>query len=133
MTIRQYIEQLKTSKDLNQNTDLENSVAKIEGFQFRMENLFENQKLNPEILSKIEQILNLIFIKEENTNSCFANSEEVRSEYKQSFKIFDLLDYVNAFTHSSFYKESHQISIGTETTFFWEMVKIGSDLRKSEK
>ncbi|KAF2516427.1 hypothetical protein [Flavobacterium foetidum] len=112
---------------------MENIVVKIKGFQFRIENLIENQKLNPEIISKIEKALNLIYIKEENTNVCLANSDEVRPEFRQSFKTLDLLDYINAFARSALYKELHQIIMGRETAVFWKIAKMGSDLRKAEK
>lgn len=83
MKLQQYLQQINALQRLsrNQNPDLENVVLNIiskqNNFQFKPEDLFENENLNFEILSKIEKTLNLIFIKEEmETNVCFANNEE---------------------------------------------------------
>lgn len=136
MTIQEYIEQINISKNLtsDRNTDLENMVSKMisfeNGFQFQIAELFQNQNLSSVLLSKIEKTLNLIFIKEElETNVCFANTDEVRPEYKQSFQLIDLLDYIYAFKHSSDFKESQKILFTSDTDLFWKLVKIGSGLR----
>ena len=133
MTIQQYIEQIKNSKNLtlDQNTDLENIVFKIEGLQFGIEELFQNQNLNTSLISKIEKTLNLIFIKEElESNVCFANADEVRAEYKQSFRLIELLDYIYAYAHSSFFNGSQKIILTSGTKLFWKLVRIGSGFRK---
>ncbi|MBZ4034523.1 hypothetical protein K6T82_07080 [Flavobacterium sp. 17A] len=136
MTIQQYIEQISNSKNLvlDQNTDLENNVAKIEGLEFQFEDLFQNQNLNSALLSKIEKMLNLIFIKEElEFNVCFANNDEVRPEYKQSFRLLDLLDYIYAFKYSSKFATTQKIILSPEVEVFWKLVKIGSVLRNDIK
>jgi hypothetical protein len=138
MEIQKYIEEISSLEKSHFHLDieLENIVSKVisneNNIQFQIEDLFQNQNLNGILLSKIEQILNLIFIKEENANVCFANSDEVRSECKQSFKLLDLLDYVYAFVHSSVYQESLKVMITNETEFFWKLVKTGSDLRNKK-
>lgn len=140
MVSEQYIALINGVKNLNshQNEDLENSVSKIVSIEthtrFRIEDLIQNQKLNAVLLSKIEQILNLIFIKEESeTNVCFANSTELRSGYRQNFTTIDLLDYLYAFAHSSFYRKSLNIVIVVEDELFWKLVKIGVSFRKGNK
>lgn len=138
MEIQKYIEEISSLEKSHFHLDieLENIVSKVISneniIQFQIEDLFQNQNLNGILLSKIEQILNLIFIKEKNANVCFANSDEIRSEYKQSFKLRDLLDYVYAFVHSSVYQESSKVMITNEAEFFWKLVKTGSDLRNKK-
>ncbi|MCR4030397.1 MULTISPECIES: hypothetical protein [Flavobacterium] len=130
MEIQKYIEQIRglENSQLDQNTELENVISKMifdgKSIYFQVNDLFQNQNQNQALLSKIEQTLNLIFIKEENANVCFANSDEVRSEYKQSFRLIDLLDYVYVFAHSAFYKQSHKIIIPADAEVFWKLVEI---------
>lgn len=131
MEIQKYIEEISSLEKSHFHLDieLENIVSKVisneNNVQFQIEDLFQNQNLNGILLSKIEQTLNLIFIKEElETNVCFANTDEVRPEYKQSFRLIDLLDYVYVFAHSAFYKQSHKIIIPTDAEVFWKLVEI---------
>ncbi|MCP2026175.1 hypothetical protein L1276_001315 [Flavobacterium sp. HSC-32F16] len=134
MKIQRYLEEIRNLKNLtlDKNPDLENIVDDIvsneSNIEFTVEDFFENEKLK--LVSKIEQNLNLAFTEEENTNLCFINSTELRSEYKQSFRLNDLLDYMYAFAHSSLYSKSQKIIIGSDTEVFWNVVKIGSDLKK---
>ena len=145
MTIQQYIIKINTlgSKE-NEDSHLENLVAEIslneDKIQFQFSNLLQNSLesgeiiINYEIINKIENSLRLIFIKEEEpeANVCFANSNEVRSEYRQSFRFIDLLDYVFAFVHSSKYRELSNILITSESDLFWSLVEIGINYRKQE-
>lgn len=129
MEIQKYLEQIRSleKEHFNQNVDLENMVSEIisneKTIQFRVNDLFQNQNLNTELLFKIEQTLNLIFIQEENSNVCFANDSEVRPEFKQSFSLQDLLDYIYAFAHSFSFKESGEIVISGESDLFWKLIK----------
>lgn len=138
MEIQKYVEQIRglENSQLDQNTELENVISKMifdgKSIYFQVNDLFQNQNLNQALLLKIEQTLNLIFIKEENVNVCFANSDEVRPEYKQSFRLLDLLDYMYAFVHSSVYQESLKVVITIEAEFFWKLVKTGSELRNKK-
>ncbi|HEU0126359.1 MAG TPA: hypothetical protein VFQ56_08640 [Flavobacterium sp.] len=138
MEIQKYVEQIRgiENSQLDQNTELENVISKMifdgKSIYFQVNDLFQNQNLNQALLSKIEQTLDLIFIKEENANVCFANSVEVRPEYKQSFRLLDLLDYMYAFVHSSVYQESLKVGITNEAEFFWKLVKTGSELRNKK-
>ena len=136
MKIKQYLEEIGNLKNLNldKNPDLENILSDIvsneSNIQFTVLDFFENENLKPEIISKIEQNLNLVFTEEVNTNVCFLNSTELRPEYKQSFRLNDLLDYMYAFAHSSFYLKSQKIIIVSDTEVFWNVAKVGSDLKR---
>lgn len=136
MTIQEYIEEISNSENLtlDQNTDLDSIVSKMEGFQFEVEELLQNNNLNTVLVSKIEQTLNLIFIHEElESNVCFANTDEVRAEYKQSFRLIDLLNYLYAFVHLPIYKEGQKISIPKDVSIFLKIVKFGSDLKNKKQ
>lgn len=142
MTIQEYfakIEALQSDKNTSSdNADLELYIQKIlkngTEFSFTLNSLFQKSTINDNVIAKFSDHLKLLFLDEqESGNVCFANSGEVRPEYRQSFKLIDLLDYVYAFMHSSFYKESQKIIITEETEVFWKLVKIGSNLRKEIK
>lgn len=143
MTIQQYIIKINTfQSNENEDCQLENLVASIllnEGkIQFQLPNLLQHSDesskvtIDSEIIHIIENCLGLIFMKEEEpeTNLCFANSSEVRSEYRQGFRLIDLLDYVFTFVHSSKYRESLNVVMVSESDLFWSLVKIGANFRK---
>lgn len=130
MKIQDFLEKIDTLKnlDLDKNTDLENLVSKISlsenKIHFKIEDLFKNQELNPTLFFKIEQTLDLIFIKDQlESNVCFANNSEVRPEFKQSFTLVDLFYYMYAFAHSFSFKESGEIIISGENDLFWKLIK----------
>ena len=66
----------------------------------------KNHILNPKLITKIEEILQLSFIDKEETegNLCMAQSEEIRPDFRESFTLKDLLNYILGFSHS----EEHQ-------------------------
>ena len=105
--------------------------------------------LNPEIVKQIAEGLSLTFTNEKETEGevCFANSKEVRAEFKQSFAPIDLLDYIYAVLHSPTYREKYKEFLkidfprvpypkapspseraGGED--FWQLVKLGGELRQ---
>jgi predicted helicase len=97
--------------------------------------------LNPEIVKQIADGLGLTFTNEKETESevCLANSDEVRSEFKQSFAPIDLLDYIYAVLHSPTYREKYKeflkidfprVPAPPEKDTFWKLVKLGSELRQ---
>ncbi|WP_286966420.1 hypothetical protein, partial [Flavobacterium sp. UBA4854] len=93
----------------------------------------ESTTVNTEVIKMFSDHLGLFFIgDQESENVCFANSIEVRPEYRQSFRLIDLLDYIYAFAHSYVFKESQKIMLTSETDSFWKLVKIGSRLRKAQ-
>ncbi|QLC65522.1 hypothetical protein LPB248_04215 [Flavobacterium sp. LPB0248] len=144
MTIQDYLDKIeslqreKTKITFSDNDDLEFYVQKIlqnaESF-FMLDDVLQKTSdrilLNNEALKLFANRLGLLFLEEKELgNVCFANSEEVRPEYRQSFKLIDFLDYIYAFMHSDVFVESQKIIITSETDLFWKLAKIGSSLRE---
>ncbi|MBS7256025.1 hypothetical protein [Flavobacterium branchiicola] len=148
MTTQYYLNRIKKSPP-QQNikysdlVDLENIAFEISQndteISFTLNTFFQGSEnktttINTEIVNLFAKYSGLVFLDEKETgNICFANSDEVRAEYRQSFTLFDFLDYIYAFVHSSLYRESREILIPSETILFWQMVKIGFALRKEIK
>ncbi|HEX8017335.1 MAG TPA: hypothetical protein VF465_19050 [Flavobacterium sp.] len=146
MTIQEYwkkINALNAEENISKlfdGIDLENNVLKIlqntTQTYFTTEVLYnqsvpETVNLNNEIVKLFADHLGLLFLSEKDAgNVCFANSSELRPEFRQSFTAIELLDYIYAFAHSSFYKEFQKIVITSEADIFWKLVKIGAGLRK---
>ncbi|WP_228479213.1 type ISP restriction/modification enzyme [Flavobacterium soyangense] len=97
--------------------------------------------LNPTIVKQIEEGLGLTFTNEKETENdvCFANNDEVRPEFKQSFAPIDLLDYIYAVLHSPSYREKYKeflkidfprIPPPVDPGKFWQLVKLGGELRQ---
>lgn len=97
--------------------------------------------LNMETVSQIAKSLGLTFTNEKETESnvCFANSDEVRPELKQSFAPIDLLDYIYAVLHSPTYREKYKeflkidfprVPVPPDNVKFWKLVKLGGELRQ---
>ncbi|RTZ09849.1 DNA methyltransferase [Flavobacterium sp. GSP27] len=97
--------------------------------------------LNPDIVKQIANGLGMTFIneKEIESNVCFANSYEVRPEFKQSFAPIDLLDYIYAVLHSPTYRENYKeflkidfprVPVPPDHLEFWKLVKLGGELRQ---
>lgn len=84
--------------------------------------------------------LNLAFIEQKDSrgNVCFANSPELRSEFKETFTQTDLFSYFYAVLFSSRYRNSFQdlrtdlssILIMEDKVKFWKLVQLGGELRK---
>ena len=106
--------------------------------------------LKPEIVNQIAQKLGLKFtnekeedIRENASPVCYANSDEVREEFKietqpQSFALIDILDYIYAILYSPTYKEKYKeflkidfprVPYPADKKTFWELVKLGGELR----
>lgn len=115
-------------------------------------NIERTPNLNPEIVKQIEDRLGLTFTNEKEIEGevCFANSDEVRPEFKQSFAPIDLLDYIYAVLHSPRYREKYKeflkidfprvpfpcrdainrVYTKEEIADFWNLVALGGALRK---
>ncbi|WP_269235833.1 hypothetical protein [Flavobacterium flavigenum] len=144
MTIREYskkINNLLAGEDVPQSsddTDLETTVSKIldkPNIYFTLQDLSEGSvesiMLNNKIVKLFSDHVDLLFLSEKEAgNVCFANNTELRPEFRQNFTAVELADYVYAFAHSSFYKESRKVAITSETDLFCKLVKIGSCFRK---
>lgn len=145
MRIQEYLNRIevldneKSKIALANDADLEFCIQQIKQINiepsFSFDVLFQKSAseiiiVNDDVIKIFADHLGLLFLEEkESGNVCFANSEEVRPEYRQSFKLIDFLDYIYAFMHSSVYKESKIIMISSETMLFWKLVKMGSDLK----
>jgi predicted helicase len=110
-----------------QQQTLDNSVSRI-------------PNLNPEIIKKIAENLNISFTNEKETTSniCFTNNES-RPEFQLSFAPIDLLDYIYAILHSPHYRETYKeflkidfprIPTPSDPTEFTKLVKLGGELRQ---
>ncbi|WP_289058232.1 hypothetical protein [uncultured Flavobacterium sp.] len=148
MIVQLYLNKIEVLQDEESKTafsdfdDLELCTQKIKGhnsdLSFTLDFLLNKQTqesttVNTEVIKMFSDHLGLFFIgDQESENVCFANSIEVRPEYRQSFRLIDLLDYIYAFAHSYVFKESQKIMLTSETDSFWKLVKIGSRLRKAQ-
>ncbi|WP_131725771.1 hypothetical protein [Flavobacterium sp. Root420] len=148
MTTSQYFMKLLALSDSEkeyQDSDLENSIIKIlsdnNSSFFNLAALFEaeggreEEVINIEIINKIANTLGLLFInpKEREGKVCFANSQDLRPDFKQSFVLLDLLNFSSAVLHSRIYRQGKQdfleIPIPSDSCIFWQLVQIGSNLR----
>ncbi|KQX15825.1 hypothetical protein ASC72_02840 [Flavobacterium sp. Root420] len=136
---------LSDSEKEYQDSDLENSIIKIlsdnNSSFFNLAALFEaeggreEEVINIEIINKIANTLGLLFInpKEREGKVCFANSQDLRPDFKQSFVLLDLLNFSSAVLHSRIYRQGKQdfleIPIPSDSCIFWQLVQIGSNLR----
>ncbi|OXA98119.1 hypothetical protein B0A75_15405 [Flavobacterium oncorhynchi] len=107
---------------------------------FTLNSLFqERSELNSELLKSITNRYCLLFLdKKETGNVCFANSEELRLEYKQSFTAIDLLDLCYAVLHSSLYNKDlendiQKIPLPMDSNLFWKLIQIGNNFRNQER
>lgn len=150
MTVRQYLDKIinfrvdeSKEKDLLK-VDLERLVLKISldenEIYFTLNGLFqETSELNSELLKSITNRYGLLFLdKKETGNVCFANNEELRLEYKQSFTAFDLLDLCYAVLNSSLYNKDlenniQKIPLPMDSNVFWKLIQIGSNFRNQER
>jgi Type ISP C-terminal specificity domain len=99
-------------------------------------------KLNSEVVNKISTRLSLTYTLEkeipEEGAVCFANSPEVRPEFRLTFTSADIFDYIYAVFHSRFYrdkykeflkKDSPRVPYPKDSTSFWQLVKLGGELK----
>lgn len=96
---------------------------------------------NQEMVQKTANCLGLTFIneKEFRGNVCFANNNEVRPEFRETFSQRDLLNYCYAILASTKYRNTNleflkadlsNISIPTDSNKFWKLVQMGKELGK---
>jgi predicted helicase len=101
-----------------------------------------NLSILKEMAQKVIDTLALTFIIENEVqgNVCFANSSELRTEYRETFRSVDLQNYIYATLHSMEYQETQQelskrdlppIPIPKDRTEFWKLVELGRELRKA--
>lgn len=146
MAIYQYFQKVKdlsVSREIrkvsNQENSIENMISNCNKKYFDFLTFYEaySNSENPEIINDIANQLDLLFINENDRegNICFANSKDLRPEFKQSFTVLDLLDYSYAVLNSVTYHKSDKnkgIPFPIHSDFFWQLVQIGSNLRIKE-
>lgn len=154
MIIRKYLDQInnwhrkQSEMETLDLTELENLISKNAVNRskdyFTLESLFQKTAKDeitiiPEIINLISKHIGLLFLNEEETgNVCFSNNADLRPEFRQSFRIVDLLDFSFAILYSSIYDESvknemQKIPIPCDADLFWKIVQIGNDFRKEKK
>lgn len=154
MTTSQYFRKLLNLSDSEkeyQDSDLENSIMKIisdnTGSFINLAALFEKAEesreeevINIEIINQMANTLGLLFINQKvgAGNVCFANSQDLRPEFKQSFTLTDVLDYSAAVLHTKIYHRANKdidfvkIPFPKDAAFFWKLVQSGSNWRNKE-
>lgn len=99
--------------------------------------------INAEIIKQISEKLQLIFINEEEVERmgevCFANSPEVRPEFRLVFTSKDVLDYLYSVLYSTEFHEEFEkhlktdlksIPITADIFIFCKLAILGSGLQK---
>ena len=90
----------------------------------------ENSIFSKSFIDYCSQVLGLSFIQEEKTgNICFAgNNSDMRDDFKQLFTAEDLINYLNAYLHSDFYRSQNLIHYPKSERTFWSIVALGKKL-----
>jgi hypothetical protein len=92
-------------------------------------------KSNSDLINQFASHLGLTFLleKADSSSVCYAESEEVSPEYRQSFSAMDLLDYLHAILERSAGEGAASLKEGIfsppQLKQFWELVTIGRELR----
>jgi predicted helicase len=96
----------------------------------------KDKNVNQHSVQQITYHLNLLLVGDNNTigNLCFANCNEIRPEFRQTFTMIDVLDYCYAILHSETFDTFSsdgviRIPITSDSNIFWQLVKIGFELR----
>jgi len=160
MTIPQYLdiiklfcvtENIKKSSDAQLNYLVEEILLNSNKCYFNLSDFFceqseyilkisnKHKKVNKHSIKQIEDHLNLLLVSDNNTmgNVCFANSNEMRPEFRQTFTMTDVLDYCYAILHSETFNEFSRnddigIPITSDSKIFWKLVEIGKKIRIDE-
>jgi len=160
MTISQYLdmikifcvtENIKKSSDVQLNYFVEKILLNSNKYYFNLSDFFREQseniqkisnkdkKVNQDSIKQITHHLNLLFVSNNDTmgNVCFANSNEMRPEFRQTFTMIDVLDYCYAILHSQTFDEFSRnvvtrIPITSDSKIFWKLVEIGKKIRIDE-
>jgi hypothetical protein len=89
-----------------------------------------------EVLDTIEKIIGISFVLDSYTEGavCFANDDEVRAEFRESFNTSHVLDYLNAIIHELGDNELEKtnflmIPYPKDSVSFWKQVALGVKLR----
>jgi len=90
-----------------------------------------SKNITPKIISQFEKATDLTFISdiEAEGNVCFADNPELRSEFKTFFRLLDLKNYHYGLTRTKDYKDLSELKLPKNTNEFWELVKLGKEIR----
>ena len=124
---------MKTNSSLNDNYFYVDAtfVSVLKSYSKDKEQLINDK--SEAIIRQFENKLGLSYISESSaeTNLCFANNDDIRTEFKQTFTAIDILDYIESFLHTLTTHNISNIPYPKDTKIFWKMVELGSKTRKS--
>ena len=124
---------MKTNPSLNDNYFYVDAtfVSVLKSYSKDKEQLINDK--SEAIIRQFENKLGLSYISESSaeTNLCFANNDDIRTEFKQTFTAIDILDYIESFLHTLTTHNISNIPYPKDTKIFWKMVELGSKTRKS--
>lgn len=90
-------------------------------------------RFSNEIIREIEVGIGISFVEESYSDGevCFANSSEVRSEFRQSFSARDILNYIRAilFNRKEVETSSLKIPYPKDVFDFWRLVEQDGELK----
>ncbi|PRY08381.1 N-6 DNA methylase [Pontibacter ummariensis] len=110
--------------------------TKLEGMEAERQ-----PNLDAKLVAKFAKCINLRFVpeKEGEGRVCFADSPELRDDFKDTFAPLDLLDYIYAVLHAPSYRSKYKeflkidfprIPYPTSAEQFWQLVALGGELRQ---
>lgn len=139
MSAREYLDFLisRFQSGMEKERDFEQDLRKFFSTATKISSATQTgtSKSNSDLINQFASHLGLTFLSEKADSSsvCYAESEEVSPEYRQSFSAMDLLDYLHAILERSAREGAASLK---ESIFsppqlrqFWELVTIGRELR----
>ena len=87
-----------------------------------------------ELAEKISKALGLMYRNQTKSegNVCFANSDELRPEFRETFTSADLMNYEYALLNSNkYFKLLTTDLLPKDRKIFWELVALGNHLKKN--
>ena len=121
---------------IEKNIDTESSSKIIFPLFVYKQHHTKTLNINTSLITKISQKLMLVFLQDEppEGNTCFAQNQEVRDDFKTYFTAIHLLDYIFAVLNdTAHYQDENIHSIPFPNIFdFWIIVKKGERLRNNQ-
>ncbi len=143
MTLEQFVFRWMDFVTEGQNSGMENKTDELLKLYVIEENskktplfILNDQNIldvNPKIAAVFSKIVGLLFIheNEEKGNVCFANSDEIRNDFKTTFTKSDILTYTLGClkTESKVAKriDISRLKLPKKPEEFWKMVQFGSE------
>ena len=116
--------------------------TKIRSLQHNYQTTPKNKfAINPEVIKEIETLIELPFAEEQEdiNNVCFANSLEVRDDFKVSFSTLDILHYTYAVFYASAglqdfenldTQDTVEVVYPTDSDMFWHVTQLAKRLKQ---